>query len=164
VPVNFRTALKDTSLPVGGGSDCKSSIFVSRGTTVAFCPYALHRRPDLYGMDAALFRPERWDGDLPLPFGPTSSKWGYIPFGAGPRMCLGSEYIQFTVLYCLMLTLFVFSVDFALTEAAFTIVRLLQEFQILRLPEGETVELIGTEKQVMTLVMSIGKDCRVSTA
>jgi hypothetical protein len=54
-------------------------------------------------------------------------------------------------------------VDFALTEAAYTVVRLIQEFHILELPEGEIVEPIGAEKQVMTLVMSIGTKCRIST-
>jgi hypothetical protein len=54
-------------------------------------------------------------------------------------------------------------VDFALTEAAYTVVRLIQEFQVLKLPEGEIVEPIGAEKQVMTLVMSIGTMCKVST-
>jgi cytochrome P450 len=91
VPVNFRTARESTVLPVGGGLDHKLPIFVQKGQSVMFCPYALHRRPDLYGMDAELFRPERWDGDLPLPFGPASAKWGYIPFGAGPRSCIGSK-------------------------------------------------------------------------
>jgi cytochrome P450 len=91
VPINLRTALRDTVLPVGGGPDGKSPVFVPQGTTVTFCPYALHRRPDLYGTDAALFRPERWDESIPLLFETITAKRAYIPFGAGPRTCLGSE-------------------------------------------------------------------------
>lgn len=53
------------------------------------------------------------------------------------------------------------SVDFALTEAAYTTVRILQRFPTLKLPEGEVVELTGVEKQNMTLVVSVGEGCKV---
>jgi cytochrome P450 len=49
----------------------------------------MHRRPDLYGMDAELFRPERWDEDIPLNHDKTNAKWGYLPFNGGPRICIG---------------------------------------------------------------------------
>jgi hypothetical protein len=52
-------------------------------------------------------------------------------------------------------------VDFALTEAGYTVVRLLQMFQTIELPKGEKVELVGVEGQDMTLVMSIKGGCRV---
>jgi hypothetical protein len=52
-------------------------------------------------------------------------------------------------------------VDFALTEAGYTIVRLLQRFQSIKLPLGENVELVGVEKQHMTLVISIKEGCNV---
>jgi cytochrome P450 len=160
VPINNRTARKDTVLPVGGGPDGTAPIYVPKGANVAFCPYILHRRPDLYGMDAMLFRPERWDEDLPLRKGPDSIKWSYIPFGAGPRTCLGSKYALPVAVHLVNAAMLV---DFALTETAYTIVRLLLEFPTLNLPEGEAVEPIGAEKQVMTLVMSIGTACKVST-
>lgn len=51
--------------------------------------------------------------------------------------------------------------DFALVEAAYSIVRIIQTFPIIRLPEGETVELAGVEKQKTTLVMSIAEGCKV---
>lgn len=51
--------------------------------------------------------------------------------------------------------------DFALTEAAYTVVRVLEAFPILALPEGELVELTGVEKQTTTLVVSITKGCNV---
>jgi hypothetical protein len=54
-----------------------------------------------------------------------------------------------------------FLVDFALTEAGYTIVRLLQRFQSIKLPAHETVELVGVEKQHMTLVISIKEGCNV---
>jgi hypothetical protein len=52
-------------------------------------------------------------------------------------------------------------VDFALTEAAYTVVRLLQEFPTIVLPDDELVELTGVEKQTTTLVVSITNGCKV---
>ena len=52
-------------------------------------------------------------------------------------------------------------VDFALTEAAYTVVRLIQAFPTIQLPPGEKVEVIGVEKQTMTLVLSITEGCKV---
>ena len=43
----------------------------------------MHRREDLYGSDAAEFRPERWETIRP--------GWEYLPFNGGPRICLGRK-------------------------------------------------------------------------
>ncbi|KAL8681011.1 MAG: hypothetical protein Q9186_002847 [Xanthomendoza sp. 1 TL-2023] len=91
VPVNMRTAIRTTMLPVGGGPDLKSPVFVAKGENIAYSVYSMHRRPDLYGMDAELFRPERWEEDLPMNKDPINARWGYLPFNGGPRICLGSE-------------------------------------------------------------------------
>ncbi|KAL8781831.1 MAG: hypothetical protein Q9213_005833 [Squamulea squamosa] len=91
VPVNLRTAIRSTMLPVGGGPDLKSPVFVAKGEGIAYSVYSMHRRPDFYGMDAELFRPERWEEDLPMYKDPINAKWGYLPFNGGPRTCLGSE-------------------------------------------------------------------------
>lgn len=88
VPVNSRTAIKDTFLPVGGGPGLSELVFVPKGTAVAYSVYSMHRRPDFFGMDAELFRPERWDEPMPLNDDPINSKWGYLPFNGGPRICL----------------------------------------------------------------------------
>jgi hypothetical protein len=53
------------------------------------------------------------------------------------------------------------TVDFALTEAAYTVVRILQRFPSITLPPNETVELTGVEKQTMTLVMTSTEGCKV---
>tara|TARA_R110002003_G_scaffold357_1_gene19094 strand:- start:1712 stop:1879 length:168 start_codon:yes stop_codon:yes gene_type:complete len=52
-------------------------------------------------------------------------------------------------------------VDFALTEAGYTVVRLLQRFRNITLPKKEKVELVGVEMQAMTLVISIKEGCKV---
>ncbi|KAK6457023.1 cytochrome P450 52A6 [Scheffersomyces xylosifermentans] len=101
VPINFRCATKDTVLPTGGGMDGQAPIFVPRGTTVAYGVYFTHRLEEHYGKDANEFRPERW-------FDMKRLGWAYLPFNGGPRICLGQQ--------------------FAITEASYIIVRLLQMF------------------------------------
>ncbi|KAJ5999391.1 hypothetical protein N7451_007201 [Penicillium sp. IBT 35674x] len=104
VPINFRVATKDTSLPVGGGSDKQSPIYIKKGTMCSYNVFAMHRRTDLWGKDARSFRPERWEENA-------KHGWEYLPFNGGPRICLGQQY--------------------ALTEASYTVVRLLQYFDTL---------------------------------
>ena len=84
VPLNFRVAVKDTSLPLGGGPDQKSPVYVRKGELVAYSVYAMHRRTDLYGPDAHSFRPERWEEN-------SKRGWEYLPFNGGPRICLGRK-------------------------------------------------------------------------
>ena len=137
VPINSRTALKTTTLPVGGGSDGQSPILIRKGEAVGYCVYAMHRRTDIYGNDASEFRPERWeDGRLSRDVG-----YGYLPFNGGPRVCLGQE--------------------FALLEAGYTVARLVQRFPFIDVPAGDPNVGVGEEKQVLTLVVASGDGCRV---
>ena len=99
VPVNTRTPNNATVLPTGGGPDRTAPVFIPKGSTVAYSVYAMHRRVDLYGMDAELFRPERWDEDMPMRHNKTNAAWGYLPFNGGPRTCLGSKF-QLTLNDC----------------------------------------------------------------
>ncbi|RFU35090.1 hypothetical protein B7463_g1226, partial [Scytalidium lignicola] len=104
VPSNARFANKATTIPHGGGPDGLSPVFIPKGGIVAYSVYAMHRRKDIFGSDAEEFKPERWEATDP----PLRPGWGYLPFNGGPRICVGQQ--------------------FALTEASYTIVRLLQEF------------------------------------
>ena len=52
--------------------------------------------------------------------------------------------------------------DFAITEAALAVVRILQEFPVIKLPTDETVVKTGKERQTITIVLSVGDGCRVS--
>lgn len=61
VPGLAREANKDTILPVGGGPDGKSPLFIKKGTVVMPVFHGMHRRKDLFGSDARQFRPERWE-------------------------------------------------------------------------------------------------------
>ncbi|KAI9044289.1 putative cytochrome P450 alkane hydroxylase [Aspergillus affinis] len=110
VPLNFRVATRDTSLPVGGGPDRKSPIYVTKGMVVTYSVYAMHRRTDFYGPDAHVFRPERWQEN-------GRRSWDYLPFNGGPRICLGQQY--------------------ALTEASYTLVKLAQKFETVECADPE---------------------------
>jgi hypothetical protein len=159
VPVNSRTALRTTIFPTGGGKDRQSPVLIHKGAAVAYSVYSLHRRPDLYGDDAEDFRPERWEEELGLFKDETTARWGYLPFNGGPRICLGSEFgvkSKHRVDADIYLI-----VDFAMTEAAYTIVRILQRFPNIEKPHDEPYEKIGKEQQTMTMVVSITKGCRV---
>lgn len=111
VPENSRRAVRNTTLPTGGGPDGKSPIYVRAGQEVAYNVHVMHRRTELWGADASEFRPERWESH--------KSGWEYLPFNGGPRICLGQQ--------------------FALTEAGYVIVRMLQRFDKLENRDSCTV-------------------------
>ncbi|ATZ51934.1 hypothetical protein BCIN_07g04800 [Botrytis cinerea B05.10] len=100
VPFNVRLALKDTTLPVGGGPDGLSPMGILKDTPIGYSTLIMQRRDDLTP-DVMSFNPDRWFTWQPKP-------WQYIPFNGGPRICIGQQ--------------------FALTEMGYTIVRLLQNF------------------------------------
>ena len=84
----------------------------------------MQRRPDLYpdpstGYPAVdKYVPERWDTWTPKPH-------YYIPFNAGPRICIGQQ--------------------FALTEMAYTLVRLFQRFESVENKMGGRVPGLHTD-------------------
>ena len=100
VPMNRRIAVRDTTIPRGGGPDGSLPVFVPKGSGVGYNVHIMHRRKDIWGDDAEEFKPERWVG--------RKVGWDYIPFNGGPRICIGQQ--------------------FALTEAGYVLVRLLQRF------------------------------------
>lgn len=99
----------DDSLIVGGYP-------VRKGTQFLISQWVLHRDPRWFD-DPEAFRPERWDGDLVrrLP------KGTYIPFGDGPRVCVGNH--------------------FAMMEAILLLATLSQSHRFSAVP-GQTLELL----------------------
>jgi cytochrome P450 len=57
---------------------------IAEGTVVVLGLYATHHDPSIYA-EPERFRPDRWPD-------PKVSAYGYIPFGAGPRMCIGATF------------------------------------------------------------------------
>jgi cytochrome P450 len=101
-PVLPRRAHRPTVLPRGGGLDGQAPISVRRNTYLIAVTYSTHRRPSTYGTDAEAFRPQRWESSELRP------GWEFLPFGGGPRVCLGRHY--------------------ALIQTAYVTVRLMQRF------------------------------------
>lgn len=100
IPFNTRLANKHAILPRGGGPNQDAPVAVYKGQTIAFSMYHMHRRVDLWGADAAEFRPERWEHKIPA--------WQFLPFSGGPRVCIGQQY--------------------SLVETSFLLVKLLRAF------------------------------------
>ncbi|WP_205910776.1 cytochrome P450 [Paroceanicella profunda] len=104
VPILGRQALADGDI---------NGTQVKRGSVVMVSPFMLHRKPDLWSRPDE-FIPERFDERLT----PRPSKYAYIPFAIGPRICPG--------------------LTFGLTEAILCLATLAQAFE-LDLAEGHVV-------------------------
>lgn len=145
VSSHSRTAKVDTTLPRGGGPDGQSPFMVRAGATVVWSTYSLNRDPRRYGEDWAEFRPDRWAtsmrtknasavsgaentadakrGDDKLSSIADCVQIGenrrdfFMPFGSGPRTCLGQAMVQ--------------------TEVTYVVVRLLQEFPTIATGEAD---------------------------
>jgi cytochrome P450 len=69
------------------GPDDLAGTKVSAGDLVIFCPYAIHRLPELWP-DPEAFRPERFEAGHEE----QKNKFAYLPFSAGPRTCIGNSF------------------------------------------------------------------------
>ena len=128
--------MRTTVLPTGGGADGTRPMLVRKGEMVVYSQYVNTRMKSLYGSDANDFRPERWEtGEL------DNIGWGYFPFNGGPRHCLGEDY--------------------AMMQISYTMIRLIETFKTIEMPKGEKIEPVGTERQLLTLVLSSADGCRV---
>jgi cytochrome P450 len=74
------------------------------GTIVVISPWVLHRHRTLWA------NPDGFDPSRFLPGAPPVDRFAYMPFGAGPRICVGAS--------------------FALTEAVLVLARLLARFRV----------------------------------
>ena len=77
---------------------------IPENSVIIISPWTTHRHPQAW-QDAEKFNPERF-----LPSAPTPEKGTYLPFGIGPRMCIGK--------------------DFALLESVLMIARIAQKWNI----------------------------------
>jgi cytochrome P450 len=66
--------------------DTANRTLVPRGATVAIAPWVLHRHSLLWS-DPHAFDPARFMPDAPPP-----PRFAYLPFGAGPRICVAAQF------------------------------------------------------------------------
>jgi len=66
--------------------DVVGGYHVPAGADVLLCPYTLHRHPGFWDRPDE-FDPDRFDTKRAA----TRPRYAYIPFGAGPRVCVGSS-------------------------------------------------------------------------
>src|SRR5215217_8077269 len=95
--------------------DCEIGGYpVPAGTTILMSPWVIHRH-QRYFDEPAKFQPDRWSGDLArqLP------RFAYLPFGGGPRICIGNR--------------------FATMEAVLILATVIQRFRLHLLREREVV-------------------------
>ncbi|MFN8379547.1 MAG: cytochrome P450 [Anaerolineae bacterium] len=120
--ITRRVALEDVE--IGG-------YLVANGTSVFLSPWVVHHDARWYDEPEA-FRPERWlkeKSELP-------PREAYIPFGGGPRICIGN--------------------GLALMEAALILATLVQRDHVALLPDHPVVpELAGTLRPRSGLMASI---------
>ncbi|KAG2139813.1 cytochrome P450 [Suillus bovinus] len=110
VPFNVRESVNASTLPATG--HLNKPIYVPPKTSVSYCVFLMHRRKDLWGPDADEFDPDRFL-DERLHKYLTPKPFIFLPFNAGPRICLGQQ--------------------FAYNEMSFMLIRLLQSFSSLTL-------------------------------
>jgi cytochrome P450 len=77
-PGIFRKALSDYVI---------DGYLVPKGANVLLSPYTLQRRPD-YFPNPTIFDPERFTPEREK----SLARYTYIPFGAGPRICIGNHF------------------------------------------------------------------------
>jgi unspecific monooxygenase len=84
--------------------DTVAGLPVRKGDLILIAPWLLHRHEKLWQQPAA-FMPQRF-----MPGTPAPDRFAYMPFGAGPRVCIGAH--------------------FALVEATLALARLIGAFRI----------------------------------
>jgi cytochrome P450 len=66
------------------GPDRIGPYAIPKGSLLVISPYIVHRQPEVWS-EAERFRPERFLEGSP-------ARYAYIPFGGGPRLCIGNSF------------------------------------------------------------------------
>ncbi|XP_021600684.2 LOW QUALITY PROTEIN: cytochrome P450 714C2-like, partial [Manihot esculenta] len=101
VPLIAREALKDMKL---------GNINVPKGVNIWTMVSLLHTDPEIWGSDSYKFNPERFANGIA---GACKYPFSYMPFGAGPRVCLGQHFatVELKILLALILSNFSFTIS-----------------------------------------------------
>ncbi|KAG8889049.1 hypothetical protein FRB98_005946 [Tulasnella sp. 332] len=145
VPFNMKESVNDTVF-----TDPETGVkhFIPAKTACAFSTLGLHRSPKLWGPDALKYDPERWLDERNQKYF-LANPFIFIPFLAGPRICLGQQVlsIAYRTTCCLhQANVFFFFfplvwnllfLQFAYNEISFFLIRFLQQFERIELaPDG----------------------------
>ncbi|KAL4257049.1 cytochrome P450 family protein [Pleurotus pulmonarius] len=89
VPFNVRTSIQPTVWPSPDPNE--KPLYIPAKTKVSYSVMLMQRRKDLWGPDAEEFDPDRFlDARLNKYLIPNS--FAFLPFNAGPRICLGQQF------------------------------------------------------------------------
>jgi len=110
VPFNVRETVNATTWISEDPNE--KPYFIPAGTRTAYSVFMMQRRKDLWGPDAEEFDPDRFL-DERLKKYLSKNPFIFLPFNAGPRICLGQQ--------------------FAYNEMSFMLIRLLQNFSSIEL-------------------------------
>ncbi|KAM2052449.1 hypothetical protein FF2_033393 [Malus domestica] len=102
-PVLIRRSLEDDKL---------GDFPIKRNEDIFICIWNLHRSPKQWD-DADKFYPERWPLDGPNP-NETNQNFRYLPFGGGPRKCVGDMFATFETVVALSMLVRRFNFQLAL--------------------------------------------------
>jgi beta-ring hydroxylase len=86
---------------------------IKRGEDIFISVWNLHRSPK-HWEDAEKFNPERWPLDGPNP-NETNQNYSYLPFGGGPRKCVGDMFASFEAVVAVAMLVRRFNFQMALS-------------------------------------------------
>lgn len=114
-------------------ADRLNGLQISPGALMVISPYTIHRRPE-YWIQPERFDPTRFEADTAA----QRPRYAYIPFGGGPRLCIGD--------------------GFAYLEAQLIIACIAQKFQLeLTSPENVEPEPLVTLRPSKKLLMQASR-------
>ncbi|KAL1742984.1 cytochrome P450 [Schizophyllum fasciatum] len=129
VPLNIRETRESSCvLPPSRPSADPRPFYVPKHTAVVYLPLLIQRNPELWGLDADVFDPERWLDDRVDLY--VQDPAIFAPFSAGPRICIGQNY--------------------AYNHATYFLVRFLQRFDTFALaPDAQPIGSLPPEEWKM---------------